>query len=47
MKRFFENETGDTNIVSLIILIIIIVVFIILFKPYISKLLSCIISTLL
>ena len=47
MKRFFENETGDTNIVSLIILSIIIVVFIILFKPYISKLLSCIISTLL
>lgn len=46
MKRFFEDETGDTNIVPLIILIIIIVVFTILFKPYISKLLSWIISIL-
>lgn len=47
MKRFFENETGDTTIVPLIILTVINVAFITLFKPYVSKLLSCIISTLL
>lgn len=47
MKRFFEDETGDTNIVPLIIMIVIIIVFGILFKPYISKLLSWVISPLL
>lgn len=47
MKKFFEDETGDTNIVPLIILVIIIIAFIVLFKPYVSKLLSWLISTLL
>ena len=37
MKRVFENEKGDTNIVSLIVLIAVIVVAIIIFKPYIMQ----------
>ena len=37
MKKIFNNENGDTNIVSLIILLIVIIVAIIIFKPYIMQ----------
>lgn len=47
MKRFFEDETGDTNIVSLLIMIILIIVAISLFKPYLFKLIGWFASAVL
>lgn len=38
MKKFFKDETGDTNIVSLIILIGVIGVAVLIFRPYLQQL---------
>lgn len=38
MKRFFKDETGDTNLVSLVILIAVIVVAVLIFRPYLQQL---------
>lgn len=40
LKKFWKNEDGDTNFVSLIIIIIIVAVAILLLKPYVAKIVS-------
>lgn len=40
MKKIFNNENGDTNIVSLIVLLVVVIVAIIIFKPYIMQFVS-------
>ena len=39
-KNFFKSDSGDTNIVSLLIILIVTVVLVLLFKGYISDLFS-------
>lgn len=40
MRKFISDEKGDTNIVPIIIIIVLVIVAAIIFKPYISKLIS-------
>lgn len=40
LKKFFQDEKGDTNIVSIIILLVIVLIAALLFKPYIAKFFS-------
>ncbi len=39
-NNFLKNESGETNIVSLIILLAVIIVAYLIFKPWISQLLD-------
>lgn len=40
MKKYFKDETGDTNIVSLIILATVIIVAVLIFRPYIQSMIQ-------
>ena len=44
MRKFINDEKGDTNIVPIIIIIVLVIVAAIIFKPYISKLISLIVG---
>lgn len=46
MKKFWEDEDGETNLVSIIIIVFVIIVALVLFKPYILKLILWIKSCL-
>lgn len=37
MKKFLNDESGDTNLVSIIIVLALVIIAVILFKPYILK----------
>lgn len=38
LKKFFKDQNGDTNIVSIIIILIVVIVAVVLFRPYIAGL---------
>ncbi len=45
-KKFWKEQRGDTNIVSLIILIGVIIIAVAIFKPYIAELTNWLIGLL-
>lgn len=38
LKKFFRDQNGDTNIVSIIIILIVVIIAVALFRPYIAGL---------
>lgn len=40
MKKFLEDERGESNLISLIILLVLVIIAVLLFKPYIIKIIS-------
>lgn len=47
MKKFFEDETGDTIIISVIIMLAVLIAAVVLFKPYIIGVITWITSILI
>lgn len=40
MKKFLEDDRGESNLISLIILLVLVIIAVLLFKPYIIKIIS-------